>query len=305
MDGNQRESGKPRLAWVGTGIMGAAMCGRLLSTGYSCAVFNRTKSKAEGLLASGAVWAESPADAAAKADVVFVMVGYPSDVESVFLDPQTGVLAGLKGNAESGTRKIVVDMTTSRPSLAVKIAEVAGAMGVHALDAPVSGGDVGAKNGTLSIMAGGSREAFDALAPLWRILGTNVQFQGGPGMGQHTKMMNQILIAGNMLGVCEALRYAKEMGLDLNQALASVSSGAAGSWSLSNLGPRILRGDFAPGFKITHFVKDLRIALDEAASMKLDIPGVKLAEKLYSELLDAGFAEAGTQALVQWPDMGK
>ncbi len=307
MSDNGKKSDRPKLAWIGTGIMGAAMCGRLLSAGYSCVVFNRTKSKAENLLEAGADWAETPADAAMQADVVFVMVGYPSDVESVVLDSETGVLAGMRRieAVKDARKKIVVDMTTSRPSLAVKIAEIAEKMGVYALDAPVSGGDVGAKNGSLSIMAGGSRVAFEELAPIWKILGANVRLQGGPGMGQHAKMTNQILIAGNMLGVCEALRYAKEAGLDPNQALASVSSGAAGSWSLSNLGPRILRGDFAPGFKIAHFVKDLRIALDEAASMKLALPAVKLAEKLYSKLVESGFAEAGTQALVKWPDAAR
>lgn len=290
---------KPRIGWIGTGIMGRSMCLRLLEAGYECAVFNRTVSKTKDLTDAGAVLVQSPAEAAEYADAVFTMVGYPSDVESVILDPQTGVLAGFEKNSRPG-KKILADMTTSRPSLAEKIAESAEKAGVWALDAPVSGGDVGAKNGTLSIMAGGPREAFEALAPIWKILGTNIRFQGKAGMGQHTKMMNQILIAGTMLGMCEALRYAETVGLDTANALESVSTGAAGSWSLSNLAPRILRRDFAPGFKITHFVKDLRIALDEAKAKDLNIPAVLLAEKLYSELLDAGLAESGTQALVQW-----
>ncbi|MDO4424612.1 MAG: NAD(P)-dependent oxidoreductase [Planctomycetia bacterium] len=305
MDRNGDNSVLPRISWIGTGIMGNAMCGRLLSAGYSCTVFSRTRLKAENLLEAGAQWAESPSEAAEKADVVFTMVGYPADVESVILDPEKGVLSGMRhGQSGASRTRIVVDMTTSRPSLAVEIAKRAEEIGVQALDAPVSGGDIGAKNGTLSIMVGGSRAAFEALRPIWDILGSNIRHQGGPGMGQHTKMMNQILIAGNMLGVCEALRYGKEVGLDLNVALESVISGAAGSWSLSNLGPRILREDFAPGFKIRHFVKDLRIALDEAASTGLDIPGVCLAERLYSELIEAGFADAGTQSLVKWDGKG-
>lgn len=295
---------KLKIAWIGTGIMGRAMCGRLIEAGYSCTVYNRTREKAIPLLEAGAQWAETPADAAKNADAVFTIVGFPADVESVILDPETGVLAGWeteKNGKTDGKRKIVADMTTSRPSLAVKIAQVAEKRGVWALDAPVSGGDIGAKNGTLSIMAGGCREAFDALEPIWKILGTNVRFQGTAGMGQHTKMVNQILIAGNMLGVCEALRYAKSVGLDPAAVLESVSTGAAGSWSLANLAPRILRDDLAPGFKITHFVKDLRIALDEARAVGLELPGVTLAERLYAELMDAGLADAGTQALVKWP----
>ncbi|MBR0191549.1 MAG: NAD(P)-dependent oxidoreductase [Thermoguttaceae bacterium] len=288
-----------KISWIGTGIMGRSMCSRLMNAGHECVVFNRTRSKAQDLLDAGATWADSPAEAARQADVVFTMVGFPTDVEDVVLNPATGVLAGFRENPSSN-QKIFVDCTTSRPSLAEKIAREAEKLGVWALDAPVSGGDVGAKNGTLSIMVGGPREAFDALEPLWKILGTNVRWQGGPGMGQHTKMVNQILIAGNMMGMCEALRYAQTVGLDVPNALESVSTGAAGSWSLSNLGPRILRGDFAPGFKIMHFVKDLRIALEEAHAKGLDIPAVQLAEKLYAELMTRGLADEGTQALIKY-----
>lgn len=280
--------------------MGGAMCARLLDAGYSCFVYNRTPEKALPLLDAGAHLAASPADAASKANVVFTMVGFPQDVEDVILHPEMGVLAGFRRNP-SHERKIVVDMTTSRPSLAEKIAFLAEKQDVWALDAPVSGGDVGARKGTLSIMVGGNRNAFEFLAPIWKVLGTNVHHQGAPGAGQHTKMMNQILIAGNMMGMCEALRYGKAAGLNLKSALASVETGAAGSWSLSNLAPRILNEDFAPGFKIEHFLKDLRIALDEAASHHLEIPAVKLAEQLYSELQDAGFWKNGTQALICWP----
>lgn len=288
-----------KISWIGTGIMGRSMCSRLMNAGHECIVFNRTRARAQDLLDAGAVWADSPAEAARQADVVFTMVGFPTDVEDVVLNPKTGVLAGFRENP-SPNQKILVDCTTSRPSLAEKIAQEAEKLGVWALDAPVSGGDVGAKNGTLSIMVGGPRDAFDALEPLWKILGTNVRWQGGPGMGQHTKMVNQILIAGNMMGMCEALRYAQTVGLDVPNALESVSTGAAGSWSLSNLGPRILRGDFAPGFKIMHFVKDLRIALEEAREKGLDIPAVQLAEKLYAELMERGLADEGTQALIKY-----
>lgn len=288
-----------KISWIGTGIMGRSMCCRLMNAGHECVVFNRTRAKAQDLLDAGATWADSPAEAARRADVVFTMVGFPADVEDVVLNPLTGVLAGFRENP-SPNQKILVDCTTSRPSLAEKIAQEAEKLGVWALDAPVSGGDVGAKNGTLSIMVGGPREAFDALESIWKILGTNVRWQGGPGMGQHTKMVNQILIAGNMMGMCEALRYAQTVGLDVPNALESVSTGAAGSWSLSNLGPRILRGDFAPGFKIMHFVKDLRIALEEAREKGLDIPAVQLAEKLYAELMERGLADEGTQALIKY-----
>lgn len=288
-----------KISWIGTGIMGRSMCSRLIKAGHECVVFNRTRAKAQDLLDAGASWAGSPAEAARQADVVFIMVGFPSDVEDVVLNPATGALAGFRENP-SPNQKILVDCTTSRPSLAEKIAREAEKLGVWALDAPVSGGDVGAKNGTLSIMVGGPREAFDALEPIWKILGTNVRWQGGPGMGQRTKMVNQILIAGNMMGMCEALRYAQTVGLDVPNALESVSTGAAGSWSLSNLGPRILRGDFAPGFKITHFVKDLRIALEEAREKGLNIPAVRLAEKLYAELMERGLADEGTQALIKY-----
>ncbi|MDO5113634.1 MAG: NAD(P)-dependent oxidoreductase [Planctomycetia bacterium] len=283
------------IGWIGTGIMGAAMCGRLLENGYACTVFNRTRQRAETLLQKGATWADSPREVAGKCGIVFTMVGYPQDVEEVILHPETGVLQGFRENQAS--EKIVVDMTTSRPSLAVAIAEKAVADHVFSLDAPVSGGDLGAVSGTLSIMVGGERKIFEKLMPIWNILGKTILFQGKPGSGQHTKMVNQILIAGNMLGMCEALRYGQAVGLDLEKVLASVSTGAAGSWSLSHLAPRILRNDFAPGFKIRHFVKDLKIALEEAKAASLSLATVALATQLYEHLVQAGYAEEGTQAL--------
>lgn len=276
--------------------MGGACASRLLAAGYEVAVFTRTRSKAEPLLAAGAVWADSPRAVAEQSDVVFSIVGYPRDVREIFFGAD-GVLSAWSTGDASG--KIFVDMTTSSPELAVEIADAAARAGFDALDAPVSGGDVGAKNGTLSIMVGGSDAAFERLSPIFACLGTNVRRQGGPGAGQRTKTTNQILIAGNMIGVCEALLYAYRAGLDLDAVLASVSSGAAGSWSLSNLAPRILQGNFAPGFYVEHFVKDLGIALDDAERLRLSLPGVALARQLYLALIAQGGGRYGTQALIK------
>ncbi len=295
---------KPKIGWIGTGVMGGACASRLLAAGYEVAVFTRTRSKADPLLAAGAVWADSPRAVAEQSDVVFSIVGYPRDVREIFFGTD-GVLSAWSDGAVSNaapagtSRKIFVDMTTSSPELAVEIADAAARAGFDALDAPVSGGDVGAKNGTLSIMVGGSDAAFERLAPIFANLGTNVRRQGGPGAGQRTKTTNQILIAGNMIGVCEALLYAYRAGLDLDAVLASVSSGAAGSWSLSNLAPRILQGNFAPGFYVEHFVKDLGIALDDAERLRLSLPGVALARQLYLALIAQGGGRYGTQALIK------
>ncbi|MEZ6100451.1 MAG: NAD(P)-dependent oxidoreductase [Pirellulaceae bacterium] len=279
-----------RIGWIGTGVMGRSMCGHLLAAGYATTVYNRSREKAQCLLDAGATWADSPKDVAAASDVVFSIVGYPHDVRSVILG-EHGVLAGCKNGA------VIVDMTTSQPALAVEIAERAAANGVRAMDAPVSGGDVGAREARLSIMVGGSRETFDELLPLWERMGKTVVYQGPAGSGQHTKMVNQILIATNMIGVCEALLYGHRAGLDLPTVLKSVSSGAAGSWSLSNLGPRIMQNDFAPGFFVEHFIKDMQIALDESRRLGLALPGLALAHQLYVALAAQGHARDGTQAL--------
>jgi 3-hydroxyisobutyrate dehydrogenase len=279
-----------RLGWIGTGVMGTSMCGHLLAAGYAVTVFNRTRGRAEPLLARGAAWAETPAAVARAADVVFTMVGYPADVRAVLLGAD-GALAGAAPGA------ILVDMTTSEPSLAVEIAARAAAQGVHSVDAPVSGGDVGAREARLSIMVGGERAVVDALAPLFQIMGKTIVHQGGPGAGQHTKMVNQILIATNMIGVCEALLYGYRAGLDLPTVLASVGSGAAGSWSLANLGPRIIANRFEPGFFVEHFIKDMGIALAEARRMGLALPGLALAQQLYLALAAQGHARDGTHAL--------
>lgn len=291
---------KPKIGWIGTGVMGGACAARLAAAEYELTVFTRTQTKAKPLLDAGAVWADSPRAVAERSDVVFSCVGYPRDVREIFFgtDGVFSAWSTLDPNADAA-RKIFVDMTTSSPELAVEIADAAERAGFDALDAPVSGGDVGARNGSLSIMVGGSATAFERLAPVFANLGTNVRRAGGPGAGQRTKTTNQILIAGNMIGVCEALLYAYRAGLDLDGVLASVSSGAAGSWSLSNLAPRILNGDFAPGFYVEHFVKDLGIALDDAERLRLSLPGVALARQLYLALIAQGGERLGTQALIR------
>jgi 3-hydroxyisobutyrate dehydrogenase len=284
------QPGNTRIGWIGVGVMGASMCGHLLRAGFAATVFNRTRAKAEPLLAAGAAWADSPKQVAAASDVVFTMVGYPADVRQVILGPD-GVLAGCRPG------RIIVDMTTSEPSLAVEIAEAAAKRGVHAVDAPVSGGDVGAREARLSIMIGGEPEVIEALRPCWHAMGKTFVRQGGPGAGQHTKMVNQVLLGGNMMGVCEGLLYAYKAGLDLETVMQSVASGAAGSWSLSNLGTRIIANNFAPGFFVEHFIKDLGIALAEAKRMNLCLPGLALANQLYLSLAAHGHGRAGTQAL--------
>lgn len=280
-----------RIGWIGTGVMGRSMCGQLIRAGFDATVFNRTPEKAAELVSAGATRARSPREVAENSDVVFSIVGFPDDVREVILGDD-GVLSG----ARPGTT--LVEMTTSRPSLAEEIAEAAVGQQVAAIDAPVSGGDSGARNATLSIMVGGDREAFDRVRPLLERLGKTIVYQGGPGRGQHTKMVNQTLIASGMVGVCEALLYASKAGLDLPTVLQSVGSGAAGSWSLSNLAPRMIDGDFDPGFFVEHFIKDMRIALDEAAAMNLAMPGLALAEQLYQALVAQGHRKDGTQALV-------
>jgi 3-hydroxyisobutyrate dehydrogenase len=280
-----------RVGWIGTGVMGVSMCGHLQRQGYKITVTTRTRQRAAHLLADGAAWADSPAEVAAASDVVFSMVGYPSDVREVLLGPE-----GALSRAAPGT--ILVDMTTSEPSLAVEVAAAADAQGVHSLDAPVSGGDVGARNGTLSIMIGGPLDVSEAVRPCFEIIGATIIRQGDHGAGQHTKMVNQILIASTMVAMSEALVYAYRVGLDVEQVLASVSPGAAGSWSLSNLAPRVVAGNFAPGFFVDHLVKDLGIALAEAERARLALPGLALAKQLYLALQAQGRGRDGTQSLV-------
>lgn len=281
------------IGFVGTGVMGNSMAKNLLAKGFSVLVYNRTKQKAEELLSLGAKWANTPKEVAEKATIIITIVGYPSDVEEVYLG-ENGILL----NAKEGS--YTIDMTTSTPSLAKKLFEEGKKRGIYVIDAPVSGGDIGAKEGKLSIMVGGEEAAFEALAPVFETLGTNIVYQGEAGAGQHTKMCNQIAIASNMIGVCEAIVYAKKAGLNPDTVLKSISTGAASSFSLSNLAPRMIKGDFEPGFYIKHFIKDMRIALEEAKLMGMDTPGLQLAENLYSRLSKLGEDESGTQALYKY-----
>lgn len=280
-----------KIGWIGTGVMGQSMAGHLQADGHELSVYNRTKSKAEALLDNGAKWCETPAKVAQNAEVVFTIVGFPQDVESVYLGEE-GILA------EKGICRIVVDMTTSEPRLAQKIAKAAAEKGVSSLDAPVSGGDVGAKNGTLAIMVGGEKKTFDEILPLFQLMGKNISYMGEAGAGQHTKMCNQTLIAGTMIGVCESLLYADKVGLDQQAVIDIIGQGAAGSWSINNLGPRIVKDNYDPGFFVEHFIKDMGIALKEAAAMKLSLPGLALAHQLYIALQAQGHGRSGTQALM-------
>ena len=283
----------PTIGFIGTGVMGKSMASHLLAGGYSVRVYNRTEEKAKDLVEQGAIWCESPKVVASESDLIITMVGFPKDVQSVYLGPE-----GLIENSRAGT--LLIDMTTSSPILAEEIEKEAMIKGLYALDAPVSGGDVGARDARLSIMVGGEKEALAQAMPVFKVMGKQISHMGKAGMGQHTKMSNQIAIASNMMGVCEALWYAERSGLDGKQVLEAISAGAAGSASLVNLGPRILRKDYAPGFYIKHFIKDMKIALDSAEEMKIDLPGLKLSLKLYEELAQKGHENEGTQGLIQW-----
>lgn len=282
--------GSTRIGWIGTGVMGLSMCRHLIRGGYSLQVHTRSPERARELLEAGAAWSASPADLASSSDLLVSMVGFPEDVRQVHLGPQGSLVGARPG-------MMLVDMTTSSPALAVELARRGEEQGVAVMDAPVSGGDLGARNATLSIMVGGQPEVFEALLPFFRQVGKTVVLQGPAGSGQHTKMVNQILIANNMVGLCEALLYAWKAGLDPMRVLESVTTGAAGSWSLSQLGPRILAGDFQPGFYVDHFVKDMGIALEESARMQLAVPGLALARQLYVALQAQGGGRLGTQAL--------
>lgn len=281
------------IGFIGTGVMGRSMASHLLHKGYQVVVYSRTKSKAEELIASGAQWVDTPKEIAEKANVVITIVGFPSDVEEVYLGEN-----GLIPNGKSNT--YLIDMTTSKPSLAVRIYELAKERGMRALDAPVSGGDIGAKEARLSIMVGGDEEDFKAVLPVLEALGTNIVYQGNAGSGQHTKMCNQIVIASGMIGVSEAIAYAKKSGLDPENVLRSIASGAAGSWSLSNLAPRMIQGDFEPGFYIKHFIKDMNIALEESEKLGMEAPGLALAQSMYKRLAEQGEENSGTHALYKY-----
>lgn len=278
------------IGFVGLGVMGKSMLSHLIKGGYKAHVYNRTKSKAEDLLEIGAIWQDSPAEVAKVADVVITIVGYPADVEEVYFGD-----SGILNSAKKGS--VVIDMTTSSPDLAIKIHSEADRKGISALDAPVSGGDIGARDGKLSIMVGGDREIYEKVKPLFELMGENIVYQGKAGSGQHCKMANQIAIASNIMGVCESIRYAEKAGLDPSVVLQSIAAGAAASWSLSNLAPRMLKGDFDPGFYIKHFIKDMGIALQSAENIGLEASGLALAKSLYDKLAADGKEDLGTQAL--------
>ncbi|MBT3595739.1 MAG: NAD(P)-dependent oxidoreductase [Verrucomicrobia bacterium] len=281
---------KPVIGFIGIGVMGRSMAGHLLNAGYPLHVHNRTQAKAQDLLDKGAQWQDSPGKVAAVSDVIITIVGFPNDVEAVYLGDD-----GILTNARAGST--VIDMTTSCPDLAQKIAEQAKTKGISSFDAPVSGGDIGAREARLSIMVGGDVEVFEKIKPLFEIMGKNIVLQGPAGSGQHTKMCNQIAIASGMMAISEAMAYARKSGLKPETVLKSIESGAAGSWSLTNLAPRVLKEDFAPGFFVKHFIKDMKIAIGSAENMGLDLPGLQLAKQLYEKLADRGCEDDGTQAL--------
>lgn len=281
-----------KIGFIGTGVMGSSMIRHLLNAGFEVHVFNRTKSKADPLVDEGAIWQETPAEVTRQTDVVITIVGYPTDVEETYFG-EKGILAAAKAG------DIIIDMTTSTPSLAEKIYQAAKEKGVASLDAPVSGGDKGAKNGTLTTMVGGDEAAFEAVRPILDAFSGKVMLQGPAGSGQHTKMANQIMIAGTMTGMTELMVYARAAGLDVERVIEQVGSGAAGNWSLTNYSPRILTDDYSPGFFVKHFVKDLKIALDEAEKMGISLPGTKLAKDLYEKLISKGHENDGTQALIK------
>lgn len=293
MFGGERTMSKETIGFIGTGVMGKSMARNLQKIGYPLNVFTRTKEKANELIENGAVWKNTVAELAQTSDIIISIIGTPEDVKSVYFGND-----GIIENAKKGT--YLIDMTTSRPSLAVDIYEKSKEKGLYALDAPVSGGDIGARDGTLSIMVGGDASVYTTLLPIFKAMGKNIIHQGNAGAGQHAKLVNQITVAPLMIGICEALMYAKKANLDQKKVLEAVTAGAAGSWSLSNLAPRMIESDFEPGFMIKHFVKDMNIAIESAEELDLQTPGLKLALDMYQTLLDRGFGEDGIHGLLQY-----
>lgn len=288
-----------KLGFIGTGVMGKSMIKHLMDANHQLYIYNRTKQKADELVKQGAIWCDTPEIVANHAEIIFTMVGYPKDVEEIYYGPMGIFKSDIAG-------KIVVDFTTSTPSLAQKLYDSAKVLGADSLDAPVSGGDLGAKNATLTIMVGGDRAIYEKVLPLFKLVGKTYNYQGNAGKGQHTKMANQIMIAGTMTGMTEMLVYAHKAGLDLESVLETLAGGSAANWSMINYSPRILKEDFTPGFFVKHFIKDLKIALDEAQKMDLDLPATKEACRLYESLAEAGFENDGTQALIKlWWSEGK
>ena len=281
-----------KIGFIGVGVMGGPMVLNLMKKSFDVSIYTRTKSKAEGVIAAGAHWCDTIADCAAGRDVVITIVGYPKDVEEVYFSEK-----GILNSADKGT--VLIDMTTTSPRLSERIYAAAKEKGMTALDAPVSGGDVGAQKGTLAIMVGGDRDAFDKMHDVFAAMGTNIRYQGGAGCGQHTKMANQIAISGCVAAVCEAIAYAKRCGLDPQDMFDAISTGAAGSWQLTNNGQKIINGDYAPGFYVKHFIKDMNIALDEAQARDLDLTVLHMVRDKYDELAAQGGADEGTQALIK------
>ena len=279
-----------KIGWIGTGVMGKSMCLHLINSGNTAYIYNRTKQKAAELLEKGAFWCDSPEEVAEKSEIIFSIVGFPEDVEKIILD-EKGVLKSAKQGS------VIVDMTTSSPILAKKIYEICKNKGIYSLDAPVSGGDIGAREGKLAIMVGGDRDVYDKALPFFKIMGENIAYMGKAGAGQHTKMSNQILIAGTMIGVVESLLYAYKTGMNLDSVIDVIGKGAASSWSINNLGKRIAKGDFDPGFFIKHFIKDMGIALDEAKRINLALPGLSMAHQFYIAATSLGYENLGTQGL--------
>ncbi|OJF96496.1 NAD(P)-dependent oxidoreductase [Alkalibacterium sp. 20] len=285
-----------KIGFIGTGVMGKSIIGHLLDNNYTVNIYNRTKSKAETLISGGAIWRDSPSEVAEESDVIITMVGYPSDVEEVYY----GELGIFKADISD---KVLIDLTTSTPSMAKKISQTASEHNARALDAPVSGGDLGAKNGTLTVMVGGEQEAYESMKSLLELFSSSLMLHGPAGSGQHTKMANQIMVAGTMTGLVEMLVYAEKAGLNLEKVIKTVGGGAAGNWSLENYAPRILKKDYSPGFFVKHFIKDLNIALEESGKMQLNLPATKLAKNLYDQLSQDGYDESGTQSLIKlWWD---
>lgn len=281
-----------RIGFIGTGVMGQSIVRHLLEAGNQVLIYTRTRKKAESLIEEGAMWCDTPNKVAQEAGLIFTMVGYPSDVEDVYF--------GKNGLFQSDSaNKIFIDLTTSTPTLAEKIYDTAVSRGASAIDAPVSGGDLGAQKGTLTVMAGGEESVFEKVRPVIELFSSSLMLHGRPGSGQHAKMANQIMVAGTMTGLSEMLVYANTAGLDLEKVIETLSGGAASNWSLLNYGPRILKEDYSPGFFVKHFVKDLKIVLDEAEKMNLNLPSTQLAYKLYKELSDDGYEDSGTQALIK------
>ncbi|MBT7650427.1 MAG: NAD(P)-dependent oxidoreductase [Opitutae bacterium] len=283
---------KPEVGWIGLGVMGASMAGHLVKQGCSLLVHSRTRSKAAQLIQMGTEWIDSPSEVAGNVDYLFTMLGYPEDVEEVYFGR-----AGIFSNLSRGTT--LIDMTTSTPELSQKISVYASERGCFSLDAPVSGGDIGAREARLAIMCGGNQQAYDKTLPLFQIMGKTINYFGESGSGQRTKMSNQILIASTMIGTVESLLYAEKANLDLNQVIEMIGQGAAGCWSLNHLGPRMLNQDWEPGFYVKHFVKDMGIALNDAKKMGIRLQGLELAHQFYKKVSQSGYEEKGTQVLLK------